>query len=192
MGDCLSSIEPVLLVVPQWSILGLLLFIIFVNGMFSVVQHCTLSLLADDVKLFRRTTTYEDSMLVQQDLTSLFTWSGDNHPAFNCMKSVVVSFRKSCSVFRCNFQYNISGNNLNTIPLQKDLSAYISHDLSWSDHPYKIVSCAMKQLYLIRHSFNTNSTRAKKILYISLVRSQLQYCSQLWRPKLVKDLLFIE
>ena len=43
----------------------------------------------------------------------------------------------------------------------------------------------MKQLYLIRRSFHTDLTRAKKI-------SQLQYCSQLWRPKLVNDLLFIE
>ena len=94
-----------------------------------------------------------DSMLVQQDLTSLFTWSGDNHLVFNYMKSVVVSFRKSCSVFSCNFQYNISGNTLDTIPLQKDLGVCISHDLSWSDHCYKIVSCAMKQLYPIRRSF---------------------------------------
>ena len=81
---------------------------------------------------------------------------------FNCMKSVVVAFRKSCSVFSCNFQYNISGNTLDTIPLQKDLGVYISHDLSWSDHCYKIVFCAMKQLYLIRYSFHTNSTSAKK------------------------------
>ena len=42
------------------------------------------------------------------------------------------------------------------------------------------------------HTFNVNSIPAKKQPYISLGRSQLLYCSQLWRPQLLKDIFILE
>ena len=45
---------------------------------------------------------------------------------------------------------------------------------------------------LLHRTFTGNSTQAKKLLYISLVRSQLLYCSQLWRPYLIKDIQTLE
>ena len=69
----------------------------------------------------------------------------------------------------------------------------MSHDLSWTGHLSLIVKQAYKKLGLLRWSFSaTTSTSAKKSLYLSLVQSQLVYCSQVWRPHLVKDIKLLE
>ena len=54
------------------------------------------------------------------------------------------------------------------------------------------MSRAYKCLYLLKRTFNTHATASKKLLYISLVRSQLIYCSHLWRPYLLKDIITLE
>ena len=75
----------------------------------------------------------------------------------------------------------------------KDLGIIFSSDLSWSHHYNRISAKAYRQLGLIRRTFSSSvSVRAKKLLYLSLVRSQLTYCSQIWRPHLIKDILSIE
>ena len=68
-----------------------------------------------------------------------------------------------------------------------------SIDLNWAAHHKVITVKAYQTLGLIRRTFKTGcSTEAKKKLYIALVRSQLIYCSQLWRPQLIKDITALE
>ena len=74
-----------------------------------------------------------------------------------------------------------------------DLGVILTSDLSWSAHYNKICSSAYRSLYMIRRSFSLSlPTALKKHLYLSLVRSHLTYCSQIWRPNHVKDILIIE
>ena len=69
----------------------------------------------------------------------------------------------------------------------------MTSDTSWSNHIALISSKAYKKLGLLRRTFcSTNSIWAKKSLYLSLVRSQLVYCSQIWRPSLLKDIITLE
>ena len=67
------------------------------------------------------------------------------------------------------------------------------NNLSWSHHYELISSRAYRQLGLIRRTFSSDiSTKVKKLLYLSLVRSKLTYCSQVWRPRLIKDISSLE
>ena len=69
----------------------------------------------------------------------------------------------------------------------------ISDNLSWENHYKHITSKAYRYLGLLRRAFsNCHSVKAKKTLYITLVRSQLTYCSQLWNPYLIKDTITLE
>ena len=69
----------------------------------------------------------------------------------------------------------------------------MTSDTSWSNHIALISSKAYKKVGLLRRTFcSTNSIWAKKSLYLSLVRSQLVYCSQIWRPSLLKDIITLE
>ena len=66
-----------------------------------------------------------------------------------------------------------------------------NNSLNWDDHYNSILNKAYKILGLIRRTFSTNLIPVKK-LYISLVRAQLLYCSQVWRPYKMKDILLLE
>lgn len=69
----------------------------------------------------------------------------------------------------------------------------MSADLSWSAHHDYLSAKAYSMLGLLRRNFShTNSVSHKKILYLSLVRSVFAYCSQLWRPYLLKDIVKLE
>ena len=68
----------------------------------------------------------------------------------------------------------------------------LASNLSWNHHYKKITGKAYKLLGLLRRTFTTDSISAKKHLYISIVRSQLLYCSQVWRPHYIKDILILE
>ena len=76
---------------------------------------------------------------------------------------------------------------------QRDLGIVTRVDLSWSDHYNHICPKAYSSLNLIRRTLPaSSSTILRKQLYISLVRSHLCYCSQIWRPCLIKDITNIE
>ena len=74
----------------------------------------------------------------------------------------------------------------------KDLGIIISSNLNFSLHHETISSKAYRRLGLLCRTLVTHTTIMKKKLYLSLIRSQLTYCSQIWRPFLRKDILFIE
>ena len=77
--------------------------------------------------------------------------------------------------------------------LWNNLGIILSNNLFWSNHYDHICHNAYRSLYLIHCSFSsTLPVNLKKQLYLSLVRSHLTYCSQIWRPRLVKDILSIE
>ena len=70
-----------------------------------------------------------------------------------------------------------------------DLGVIFLSDLSWTDH-YKVISRnAYDELYVLKRSFSEFCLpHIKRLLYISLVCSELSYCSQVWRPMLIKDI----
>ena len=69
----------------------------------------------------------------------------------------------------------------------------MTSNLQWDSHIALISSKAYKKLGLLRHSFSSAvHINAKRSLYLSLIRSQLVYCSQIWRPYLLTDIILLE
>ena len=191
INNQLSDFLPVTSGVPQGSILGplqALLFAIYINDLPDCIGSSHSLLFADDTKCFKTISRCSDISLLQQDLNQLSIWSTINCLLFNGSKSVHLHFWKQFGLH----QYNINGKTVTTADQHKDLGIIISSNLTFSLH-YKTISAkAYKMLGLLRRAFETHSTIVKKKLYLSLVRSQLTYCSQIWRPFLHKDILFIE
>ncbi len=75
IGDSRSELLPVISGVPQGSILGPLLFLVFVNDLPTVVSHSMLLMFADDTKCAKQIKTPSDSLQLQEDLDSLCDWS---------------------------------------------------------------------------------------------------------------------
>ena len=121
--------------VPQGSILGPLLFLLYVNDMPTLVQHIA-KMFADDTKLYAKTKTRQDYDRLQ-DLNHLAAWSQEWLLKFNETKWVVLKIRESLK-----YAYTLNGYKLKQETTQKYLGVTISDDLKPATHIQEIVKKA--------------------------------------------------
>ena len=188
INNVLSTTLPVLSGVPQGSILGPVLFLIYMNDLPSVTTVSKSLLFVDDTKCFNNVSNTMDLVSLQQDLDFIARWSIQSSLKFNTTKSVHLSFKSKVTT-----TFKLLDVPVVTNTTHKDLGIILSVDLSWDYHYEHITSKAYRMLGLLRHTFSKSlSISAKKLLYISLVRSQLIYGSPIWRLFLIKDIKLIE
>ena len=183
---------PVLSGVPQGSILGPILFLIYINDIVEVVhQDSEMALYADDSKCFRVIKSLNDSLLLQSDLDNLSSWSKTWDMDFNKSKCTIVSFtRKQHPITQ---SYTLNGSELRRVNEQKDLGILITSSMHWPSHVTTVCSKANRTLgYIRRCSAEIGSLNARRTLYISLVRSLFSYGSQLWAPQKIKYINMME
>ena len=124
VNHCFSTTLPVLSGVPQGSILGPLLFLIYVNDLHLSASSCSLLLFADDTKCFNMVHSPSDSLVLQQDLTSLFNWSNHWKLSFNELKCILICFSASCPAV--NVSSFLNQHQLSVTNSHKDLgSSYL-------------------------------------------------------------------
>ena len=102
LGSTSSSL-PVTSGVPQGSILGPILFLLYVNDLPDAVSSSTIATFADDTKLFKRIASNTDSNKLQEDLNTLEQWSTSSNLAFNPTKCKVetISRKRSKLIKTC-------------------------------------------------------------------------------------------
>ena len=128
-GVC-SDWLPVTSGVPQGSILGPLLFLIYCNDVQNYIQaNSTLALFADDSKLYRSLDLPNASTSLQHDLDSLQIWSVDMKMDFNTTKCKVMHFSKK--KLKTETSYILTGQQLEQVKHISDLGITVSSDLSW-------------------------------------------------------------
>ena len=174
---------------PKGSVLGRLLFLIYVNDIPSTITYCTPYLFADDTKFLEAVSHYTVSTHFLHDSDSLADWclTWKLSPNSSKCASVHSSFSSSCSS-----TYNINGHPIKSVTQYKDIGIIVQNNLTWSEHTHHIRAKAYQSLYLIRHSIPSSTPDLKLCLYLSLVHSKLSYYSQLWRPNLINDIICLE
>ena len=184
-----SSSLPVLSGVPQGSILGPLLFIIYINDIPERITHSTALMFADDAKLLRRISSFNDHQLRQEDLTSIAGWCHQWHLNLNANKCVALefSFTELDPV-----AYSLGSQQISISQCHRDLGILVRSNLSWANYYSKLCSRAYGSLCMIRRNTFSAALSVRKTLYLSLVRCHLSYCSQLWRPCFIKDIELFE
>ena len=189
VGHSTLSTLPVRSGVPQGSILGPLLFLIFVNDLPETAWFSKILLFADDAKCIMCISSPLDNTYLQSDLLRLSQWCTTWNLYLNENKCSIVHFKarpSSTSNYHLNYQQMSSSNK------KKDLGLVVTADY-WQSHYQLISSKSYKILGLLRRVFsNSILLSARMSLYISLVWSQLLYCSPVWHPYILKDIRGLE
>lgn len=195
-ANCHSSRLPVLSGVPQGSVLGPLLFLIFINDLPSSIANANCYLFADDTKLIKCIEVSHSQHLLQSDLDQLSMWCTLWNLSLNSNKCAVLRVflnPSHASDLDPSFSYKVQKSSIKYVSSQRDLGVTVTSNLSWSIHYDNMCSSAYYSLYLIRRTISTLApVCTKRLLYLMLVRSKLSYCSQIWRPNLITDILRLE
>ena len=190
VGDTFSDWSRVTSGVPQGSVLGPLLFLIYINDMPDVIRASQIQLYADDAKVYlARDRNAPTAVGLQRDLSSLQLWCQEWQMAINASK---------CSVLQIGLrgvipaQYTLGGEVVPIEPVAKDLGILVSGKLNFSDHCYAIVAKASGRVGLICRAFRSRDMYFMIGMFTTYVRPILEYNCEIWNPLYLGDLDRIE
>ena len=187
--------------VPQGTVLGPMLFIIFINDLSSTPLNSTIETFADDTKIIKRIENPTHMHELQRSLNSIMEWSSINNMRLNEDKFQLIRHNYSSSdqflqipPFNSNnLSYSTTeGKDLLPQSTVNDLGVLISENLSWSKHIGKIVSDSRRMAAWVLNTFHTRSPYVMLTLFKSLVWSKLEYCSPVWSSGKLCDLRALE
>ena len=191
MGDCVTDWIDVLSGVPQGSVLGPILFLIFINDLPErLINDCRLY--ADDNKIIAPISSQSDSKVFQNDIKLLDEWSIQWKLGLNFEKCKIMHFGTN------NKEYPYFMNNNNELmeieksTLEKDLGVFISSDLKWAKQVKYAAGKANSMLSLLNNTFKYKDKALMKTLYCTYVRPNLEFAIQAWNPYYNKDINELE
>ena len=176
--------------VPQGTVMGPMLFLIFINDIACNISS-TVRLFADDCLLYKEIVSKADTTTLQQDLTELVEWSKTWGMAFNISKCNVLSVTNATK-HKIEANYEMDGKPLNNINSTLYLGVTISRKLQWKEHIDVTCSAATRMLGFLRRNLSRCPQNIKEKAYKSAIRPKLEYCSSIWDPHTQKDIDKIE
>ena len=167
--------------VPQGSVLGPLLFNMFVDDIaHEVMNNCLL--FADDVKIFTEIKNSTDCRMLQNKLDRINSWCSENLLPLNIKKCTIMSFSRK-NITNIKFDYYLENTVIERKYVVRDLGVIFDSKFTFVDHINTIILSASKSVgVIIRNSKEIEDLSVIKTLYCSLVRSRLEYASVIWNP----------
>lgn len=167
--------------IPQGSVLGPLLFNLFINSINSCFKNSKFLLFADDLKVFLKIKSINDAIKLQSDLNRLMSWCSINKLQFNLNKCVHITYSHSRHPLHVSF--SIGSSILETVYEINDLGIIFDTKFTFIPHLENLLPKVYSTLAFIkRNSFNFSDPYTMKILYTSFVRSKLEYGAIIWNP----------
>lgn len=185
VGGALSNKRAVRSGVPQGSVLGPLLFLLYVSDMPDCVQSNVCSF-ADDTKIY--SCPFEAGGVLQEDLFRVESWCDTWLMSLNANKCAVLHIGAN----NPNHNYILKGVQLAAVKQQRDLGVVIASDLKWEGHIARIVKRANTFIYLILKAFKDHSSGTVIRLYKTYLRPSLEFAASSWSPYFAKDIELIE
>ena len=189
VNNCYSKTAPVTSGIPQGSVLGPLLFVIYINDLPDTVDTNTfIFLFADDTKVFRQIEREDDQIQLQKDLQSMYNWSAKWLLKFHPEKWVSMSIGNKATPRK----YHMDGHPLSNSDCEKDLGIYIDQDLTFSKHISMAVNKANRVMAITRRTFDYIDKDMFIQIYKGLIRPHLEYATSVWSPHLINHIEEIE
>ena len=178
IGDKLSNKFYVLSGVPQGSVLGPLLFLIFINDIPEGIKSFLL-LFADDLKLVINANFPQ---IVQNDLDILSQWQKKWLIDFNTADNKCKVLEVMNKGRKVSNTYILNKMVLPITNCEKDLGINVVSELKWNYHIEQNISKTKKCIGWVTRSVISREADVMINIYKSLVRPNLEYCVQLWNP----------
>ena len=172
---------------PQDSVLGPLLFLIYINDIDEDIIS-KISKFADDTKLCGQSGCEAEAKILQEDLNRLSQWSADWQMLFNTDKCSVMHIGKKGA----DHEFKLCGKGLKVTTEEKDLGVIMHSSLKPSRQCAEAAKKANRILGMIKRTVVSREKDVIIRLYKTLVRPHLEYCVQAWCPFLKKDIETLE
>lgn len=182
-----SSWKNVVSGIPQGSVLGPILFVIFINDMPDAVESLCL-LFADDAKIFRTINTRLDINNLQDDINKLHAWSEKWQLPFNVVKCKCLHIGSK----NTKHKYKINGHKLDHVDEEKDLGVLMDEKFDFHRQTAAAIKKANRVLGIVKRTFSIIDKKTLPLLFKSLVRQILEYGNIIWGPFYKGDKLAVE
>ena len=188
VGKEYSNMTDVTSGIPQGSILGPVLFTIFINDLPDAIKvNC--KVFADDTKIYDST---KHKRQIQDDLFMMQKWTETWNLYFNVAKCKVMHIGKKNPETKYYMKIENDLQSLESCTEEKDLGITFDDKLSFDQHISNITKKANQMLGIIKRTFNYMDKEIFSKLYKALVRSHLEYGNVVWSPHLKRQSLQIE
>lgn len=177
--------------VPQGSVIGPTLFILFINDLPSCASNQT-RLFADDTKLFGVVNTNEDQERLQSDIDAFTKWANEWKMKFHPSKCKVLHFGGKNLQYHYEMQTSTGRTELAVEHIETDLGILTDNKLTFSNHVAEVAKKANQRLGMIRRGFRYISSGVMKNLYKSMVRPILEGGVSVWHPSKKGDIKALE
>ena len=170
--------------IPQGSILGPLLFILYINDLPNHVSNVTVSMYADDTALFYSSNDINEVVdKINGDLVKMDDWLSRNRLCLNVNKTkfmLVGTSQKLACVSNQDLDVNIKGIPLQKVNHAKHLGIIIDETLDWSDQVNHVIKKVSTGLYCLRKSTNVLPKHIQLMLYKTIIAPHFDYCNIVW------------
>ena len=173
--------------VPQGSLLGPTLFILFVDDISNGLS-CIHVMYADDLKIYCRISCPDDMIKLQADLDRLQLWATQNKMDFNPLKTKVLRIGK----YEIPPEYKLNHHQLEVVHEIKDLGIVVDHRLKFDAQCLSVARRASGLVHFFRRGLSTRSVRIARMVIKTFIRPIVDYCSQIWSPGYQKYISCIE
>ena len=176
-----SDLVPVLSGVTHGSVLGPVLFLIFINDLPDNIRS-SVRLFADDCVLYRNIKSPIDFQILQDDLNSLAQWETDWQMKFNVAKCHSMRVTRHLPDKHILFDNTLHQQKYEEVQSAKYFGITITDNLDCGQHVSEISCKATKTMGFLQRNLALAPRHTKEVVYKTLVRPQLEYAAPIWNP----------